>query len=148
MPIKTPKSISTHSRKNKNSKRTDNEQKPVPEKVLQLLERRRKRLVKKIIALEAETNIANKQAYNKRLKSMKLTLQSLESQLEENHFVLIKDLKKRLKTEPLELVEEIDELSKRSELDELKRRLKEQVLEAARRRKELGKINYSLAIPA
>ena len=148
MPIKTPKT-STYSRKNKHSKRTENEQKPVPEKVLQLLERRRKRLVKKIVALEAETNVANKQAYNKRLKSMKLTLQSLESQLEENHHILIKDLKKRLKTDPtLELIEEINELDKKSELDELKRRLKEQALEAARRRKEMGKVNFSLAIPA
>ena len=99
--------------------------------------------------METETNIIDKTAFNKRLKSMRMTLQSLEAQIEDNQHLLQKELKHRVKTEPKpEIVKKTEELNEETKLDELKRRLREQALEAARRRKEdeEGKLEFSLAI--
>lgn len=100
--------------------------------------------------MEAEKNIVDKVAHKKRLKSMNHTLQSLQSQIEENHGILHKELKKRMKNDPKpEIVQTVEDLNKEVELSELKRRLREQAAEAGRRRKEEeGKFNFSLAISA
>lgn len=80
---------------------------------------------------------------------MRLTFQSLESQIEDNQHLLQKEIKHRVKTEPKpDIVKQVESLNKETELDEFKRRLREQAMEAGRRRKEEeeGKFELSLAI--
>lgn len=97
-----------------------------------MLEKRRNKLEKKILVMEAETNILDKKAFKKRLKSMRYTLGSLEDQINENHGQLKKAIKKRVKFDSKpDIVQKIEELYKRTELDELRRRLKEQAERAS-----------------
>lgn len=104
-----------------------------------MLEKRRKKLEKKIIVMEAETNIVDKKAFKKRLKSMKYTLESLENQILDNQGELRKALKDRIKHDPKpEIVEKVEELNKRSALEELKRRLREQAERASEEREQVA----------
>lgn len=98
--------------------------------------------------MEEETNIVDKRAFKKKLESMKMTLQSLESQIGDNHILLKKELKRRadVETKP-EIIDQVEKLNEETKLSELKRRLREQAYAAARRRiEDEGKLELSLAV--
>lgn len=98
--------------------------------------------------MESETVIKDKHSYKRRLDSMYYTLASLDAQILENHGELSQELKKRMKENPdLEIIQTIEKLTKDTELSELKRRLREQAIEAGKKRKEAeGKHELSLAV--
>lgn len=121
--------------KSNHAKRQVNE-KPIPEKVLSMLEKRKKKLEKKIKLMEEETPI-NKRAFKKRLESKQLGLESLKKQIKDNRSVLAKELKKRQQTEDKPQVintleQEAKEMEKQNFINDLRRA----ALEASRKRRE------------
>jgi hypothetical protein len=119
----------------KHAKRQINE-KPVPEKVLGMLERRKKRLEKKIKLME-EQPVRDKKAYKKKMASKNLGLESLKKQIEDNRKLLIKELKKRMQTEPKpKVVQEVEDEIKEIEKRELFDKLRQAALEAGKKRQE------------
>lgn len=110
--------------------------KPVPEKVLGMLEKRKKKLEKKIKLME-EQPIKDKRAYKKRMESKVFGLESLNKQIEDNRELLIKELKKRMQTEPKpDVVNKVEEGMKELEKKELFNKLRQAALEAGRKRQE------------
>ena len=82
----------------KHAKRQQN--KPLPGKVLEKLDRKKARLQKKID--KEQDRIKNPKGYKKRQKSYKQGLESLDSQIVDNNEKLVKRLKKRDPDEALE----------------------------------------------
>ena len=89
--------------------------------------------------MEAEVNIVDKHAFKRRLSSQKMTMESLKEQIAEAHKALAKELKKRMEKEPSDILEKVEKLSRSTQLEDLKRRLREQAQEASRRRREREK---------
>lgn len=134
----------------KHAKRQTNE-KPVPEKVLGMLEKRKKKLEKKIKLMEEETP-NNKRAFKKRLESKHTGLESLKKQIKDNRKLLAKELKKRQANDPKpSIVDSIEKEQKEMEKKELFNKIRQAALEASRKRQEeelkrkqqeLNEINY------
>ena len=121
--------------RSKHAKRQINE-KPVPEKVLGMLEKRKKKLEKKIKLMEEETPI-KKRAFKKRLESKQLGLESLKKQIKDNRDLLAKELKKRQQTEPTpQVITTLEQEAKEIERQNFINDLRRAALEASRKRRE------------
>lgn len=113
-------------------KKGTRKEKPLPEAVLQRLEKKKARLAKKLA--EPHEEIKKPKKFKKRQKSYQYGMESLESQISDTKEELTKSLKKR--PLPPDLHKIMEEEATAVKKLELARKLREKVLQLAMERAE------------
>ena len=106
------------------------EERPLPEAVLERLEKKKAKLAKKLE--KPKEDIRKPKEYKKRQKSYQYGMETLSAQIEETTTEMVKDLKKRIVPEELEAI--FKEESLKSTKTEVGKNLRELALKAAQER--------------